>query len=145
MSEHSIAQIGFAATRKAVDIDTPAVAEESLQRGSTENQQRIFEQGSTALRRAQRRVDTVLDQPGQSDTGEIGSDKRENAEDKKMPVAVDEKLNAVVIAKNRDVLFVRSSDFRVGSTEPVTRSTSLRTQSRPGLSSRASQQIREIG
>jgi hypothetical protein len=127
MSEHSIAQIGFAAPRKAVDIDTPAVTEESLQRGSTENQQRIFEQGSIAFRRAQRRVDAVLDQPGQSDTGEIGSDKRDNAEDKKMPVAVDEKLNAVVIAKNRGVLFVRSSNFSVGNAEPVTSSTSLRT------------------
>jgi hypothetical protein len=44
-----------------VNVDAPTIAEKSLQRGGTEDQQRIFEQGSTALRRAQRRVDTVLD------------------------------------------------------------------------------------
>jgi hypothetical protein len=37
MSEHSIAQVGFAAARETVDVDAPTVAKESLQRGGAED------------------------------------------------------------------------------------------------------------
>ena len=52
----------------------------------------------------QRGIDAALDEPGQSDAGEIGSDQRQNAEDDESAVALDEKLDAVVIAQNRSIL-----------------------------------------
>ena len=41
MGEHPIAQIGLAAAREAMNIDAPAVAKKTLQRGGAENQQRV--------------------------------------------------------------------------------------------------------
>jgi hypothetical protein len=51
-------------------------------------------------------IDAALDQPGQGDAGEIGADQRENAEDKETAMAINEKLNTMVIAKNLCVPFL---------------------------------------
>jgi hypothetical protein len=48
----------------------------------------------------ERSIDAALDQPRQSDTGKICGDQREKAEDEETAVALDEKLDAVVVAKN---------------------------------------------
>jgi putative intracellular protease/amidase len=66
-------------------------------------QQRILEQRSTGAA-VKRGVDAAFDQPRQGDAGEIGSDQRKKAEDEKAAVALDQKLDTVVVAKNCDAL-----------------------------------------
>jgi hypothetical protein len=105
MRKHAIAQIGFAAAREAVNVDAPAVTEKSLQRRAEQNQRGILDQRALAVRAAQRRVDAALDQPRQGDTGKVGGNEREDAEKQEPAVAINEKLDAMVIAENRSVLF----------------------------------------
>jgi hypothetical protein len=71
-----------------VDIDAPAVAKKSLQRGGAEDQQRIPEQRATGVRGAKRRIDAAFDQPGEGDAGKVRADQRKNTQDEKaaMPV-----------------------------------------------------------
>ena len=52
----------------------------------------------------QRRIDASFDKPRHGDAGEIGSDEGENAEDEKASITVNEKFDALIIAKNRSVL-----------------------------------------
>jgi len=52
---------------------------------------------------AERGIDPVLDQPWQRNAGEVGGDQRKNTENEKTAVAVNEKLDPVVIAKNISV------------------------------------------
>jgi hypothetical protein len=110
MSKYPVAKVGFAAARETVDVDAPEVAEKPLQRRGTENQQRILEQGTIGVG-ADRRIDAALDQPGQGDTREIGSDERENAKDEKTPVAINKELDAVVVAENRRFLWVMTAKW----------------------------------
>jgi hypothetical protein len=56
------------------------------------------------LFRAESRIDAALDQPGDGDAREIGRDQRQNTENEKPPVPVNEKFDAVVIVKN--ILFL---------------------------------------
>ncbi len=60
-----------------------------MQRGGAENQKRVLEQRSLGIARAERRIDAALDQPRQSDAGEIGGDQRNNAEDEEISMTVD--------------------------------------------------------
>jgi hypothetical protein len=105
VGKHPIAQIGFAAARETMNMDAPAIAEEALQCRAEQNQRGIFDQRALAIRAAQRRVDTALNQPRQRDTGQVGGDEREDAENEKAAVAINQKLDAMVIAKNRSALF----------------------------------------
>jgi len=105
MGKNAIAQIGFAAPRETVNVDAPTVAEKSLQRRAEQNQRGIFDQRPLGVSGPERRIDTALDQPRQRDTGEVGGDEREDAENEEPAVAINEKLDPMVIAKNRPVLF----------------------------------------
>ena len=105
MSEDPIAQIRLAAARKTMNIDAPAVAEKTLQRCRAEDQQRIVDQRSVSFAGMKGGIDAALDQPRQGDAGEIGGDQRQDAEKYKPAVALDKKLNPVVIAKNFSVLW----------------------------------------
>ena len=107
---YAVPKVGFAAARETVDVDAPEVAEKPLQRRGTENQQRILEQGTIGVG-ADRRIDAALDQPGQGDAREIGSDERENAKDEKTPVAINKELDAVVVAENRRFLWVMTAKW----------------------------------
>src|SRR5262245_9979537 len=98
-----VPQIRFTAAREAVDVDAPAIAKQSLHCRRAENQQGIIELRDRSLLGGQSGIDAALDQPGQSDTGEIGGDQRKNTEDDKPAVAVDEEFDALVIAKNRSI------------------------------------------
>src|SRR5581483_4106243 len=102
--EDPVAQIGLAAPREAVDIDAPAVAEKTLKGGGAKNQQRILDQRAPPASAVERGVDAALDEPGQRDAGEIRGDEREDAQDEKTPIAVDEKFYALIVVKNRRVL-----------------------------------------
>jgi hypothetical protein len=108
VGKYAVPKLGFAATREAVDVDAPAVAEETLQGCGAEDQQRILEQG-TIGGGAERRIDAIFDQPGQSDAREIGGDERKDAEDEITPVALNEKLDAVVVAENRRILWLMTA------------------------------------
>jgi hypothetical protein len=57
-----------------------------------------------AARVAERGIDTVLDQPRQSDPCQIGRYEGKNAEDEKTAIAINEKLDTMIIAKNLSVL-----------------------------------------
>ena len=52
-----------------------------------------------------RRIDAALDQPRQRDAGKIGGDQGNNAEQEQPAVAVNEKLDPVVVAKNLSILW----------------------------------------
>jgi len=87
-----------------VDVNPPKISEQTLEGGGADNQRWIFEQRAIAPRVAKRRIDAVLDQPGQGDAREIRRDQRENAQDEKAAVAINQELDAMVMAKNRSVL-----------------------------------------
>jgi len=114
MGEHDFAQIGLAAARETVNVDAPAEAKETLQCGRANYQQRVGQRRSVAILGPQRRVDAALDQPRQGDAGEIGGDEGNNAEQEQPAVAVNEKLDPVVVAKNLSVLW-----FAVGGNKLV--------------------------
>jgi hypothetical protein len=65
------------------------------------------EQRAIAGTLAKSRVDTVLDQPRQGDAGEIGGNQRNDAENKKPAMAIDQKPDAVVMTKNLFTLLLR--------------------------------------
>ena len=81
-----------------MNIDAPAITEKSLEHGSAENHQRVAEQRPRVARPIQGRIDPSLDQPGKRHAGKIRGDQRKNAQDEKMTVAVNEKLDPVVVA-----------------------------------------------
>ena len=105
MGEHDIAQVGLATAREAVNVNAPAEAKKALQRCRAENQQGISDERSVAVLGAHRRVDAAFDQPWQGKTGKISGDQGKNAEKEQPSVAVNEKLDPVVIAKNLCVLW----------------------------------------
>ena len=88
-----------------MNIDPPAVAEKSLERGGPQDQQRILNQRWAGLFGAESRIDAALDQPRNGDTRQIRSDQRQNAEDEKTAMAVNKKFDPVVIATNFGVLW----------------------------------------
>ena len=106
MGENSIPQVRFATAGETVNVDPPAITENALECGGAQNQQGVFQREYLGGALMQCRIDASLDQPGKGHAGEIGSDERENSEDEKTPVTLDEKLDAVVIAQNRDVLLL---------------------------------------
>jgi hypothetical protein len=108
VGKYAVPKLGFAATRETVDINAPAIAEETLQRGGAEDQQRILKQ-RTIGRGAERRIDTALDQPGQGDAREIGGDERQNAKDEITSVAINEKFDPVVVATNCRILWLMTA------------------------------------
>jgi hypothetical protein len=62
-------------------------------------------QRTSRLFRAESRIDAALDQPGDGDAREVGRDQRQDTEDEKPPVPVNEEFDAVVITKNFSVLW----------------------------------------
>jgi hypothetical protein len=104
MREHPVAQIRLATAREAVNVYAPAVAKETLQTGGAKNQQWIIELRIVGFPGGQRRIDAALDQPGQSDAGKVGGDERNDAENDKPAIAVDEKLDALIVTKNLPLL-----------------------------------------
>src|SRR5258706_3958390 len=105
MRKNPIAQVCLAAAREAVNIDAPAVAEKPLERRRAEDQQGIMKQRQTSIFGVQRGIDAALDQPGKRDAGQISGDQRQDAEENQPAIALDEKLDAVVIAKNFSILW----------------------------------------
>jgi len=105
VGEHDIAQVRLATTREAVNINAPAKAKKALQRCRAENQQGVSDERRVAVPGAQRRVDAAFDQPWQGQTGKIGGDQGKNTEQEQPAVAVNEKLDPVVIAQNLRVLW----------------------------------------
>jgi hypothetical protein len=53
-------------------------------------------------------IDPALDQPGKRHPGKIGGHERKNPEDQKAAIAIDQEFDAVVVAKNRSALLLRS-------------------------------------
>src|SRR4029077_16647638 len=76
VGEYPVPPVRLAAAREAVNIDPPAIAEKSLQRGGAQNQKRILERKRFTGAAVERGIDAALDQPGDRHAGKIGCDKR---------------------------------------------------------------------
>ena len=97
-----------------MNVNAPAEAKETLQRGRADDQQRVGQQRGAALLGPQRRVDATLDQPRQGDAGEIGGDQGNDAEQEQPAIAVNEKLDPVVVTKNLSILWFGAARKRRG-------------------------------
>ena len=87
-----------------MNVNTPTEAKEALQRSRAENQQRVSDERGAAVLGMQRRIDAAFDQPGQGYAGKIGGDQRNNAKKEQSAVAVNEKLDPMIIVKNLSIL-----------------------------------------
>jgi hypothetical protein len=104
VGEHHVAQVGLAAARKTVNVNTPAKTKKTLKRSRAENQQWVSNERFVTALGAQRRIDAAFDQPRQGDAGEIGGDQRNNTEEEQPAIAVNQEFDAVIIVKNFSIL-----------------------------------------